>query len=109
MLIAVAGSRPYDAFSLLDEPLWRVLYLYHHLSEREAERVLVRRSDRVDAGLLAAMAFHEPTLLTDEQRAVRHALEALADDPDPVAEDKGQALLARVLRGRALDPDALVS
>ena len=47
--MTVAGSRPYDALSLLDEPLWRVLWTYHHLMEREQRTQLSDRLMRVDA------------------------------------------------------------
>lgn len=109
--MTVAGADPMRAFTLLDEPLWKVLYVFHHLMDREAERALVRRSERVDSGTMTAMAFNAPKLLADEQRTVRDAIDALDGDPEDTAVtvQQGQALLARVLKGRALDPDALVS
>lgn len=102
-----------DAFSLLDEPLWRVLYVFHHLMERDAMHALRDRVARIDMGNVTAMAFHEPKLLADELRDVQGAIRAFEDgtpaQSDPAAQRAaGLALVARIQSGRVLDPAALV-
>lgn len=114
MLTVVAGERPYDVFTLLDEPLWRVLYLFHHLSAKTARAALDARLARVDAGLMTALARHQPAALDDEMRRVRDAIDDFergpAERPDDLAawRARGDALAARIEQGRVLSPEALV-
>lgn len=109
--MTVAASRPYDVFSLLDEPLWRVLYVFHHLVEDEARKALYERLYRVDAAKMAAFALHKPSSLDDEMRDVRAAILEL--DAPPVSDEdrlaRGLALAARIDAGRVLSDEALVS
>ena len=111
MLLIVAGTRPYDALSLLDEPLWRVLWTFHQVMERRAREQLMERLGRVDAGNLTAMAFNKPELLDDEMRAVQQAIRAQEEGPveSDSVQPAGLSLLERVQRGRVLAPEALVS
>ena len=97
---------------LLDVPVWQLLYVFHHLSEREERRQVVERMARVDAGFMTAMAFNEPARLDDERRAVTDALDALEYEPmggTGSLESRAEALLARIESGRVLDPAAMVS
>lgn len=107
----VARERRCDPLALLDEPLWRVLWHYHHLADADARRALTDRMARVDAGFMTAFAFNQPESLDVEMRNVRAALEEL--ERGPVMLDdlraRGEALAARMERGRVLDPTALVS
>lgn len=109
--MTVASERACDPLALIDEPLWRVLWHFYHLQERDARRALTDRMARVDGGYMAAFAFNQPELLDVEMRNVRAAIEEL--ERGPVALDdlraRGEALLARIERGRVLDPTALVS
>lgn len=98
---------------LLDVPVWQLLYVFHHLSERDERRQVMARAARVDAGVLTALAFNEPARLDDELRSVRAAIDAVEYETpasDPVRlEAKAHALLARIESGRVLAPDALQS
>lgn len=109
MIVATETGR--WPFALLDVPVWQLLYVYHHLGERDARRSVERRAARVDAGILTALAMHEPARLDDELRSVRDAMdtieyEASALDPDRLRAD-GLALAARIAAGRAMDAAAL--
>lgn len=109
--MTVAASRPYDVFTLLDEPLWRVLYVFHHLAEERARVALRDRLERVDAGFMTALAFNKPEALDDELQKVHRAI--LGQDEDPIADEdrlaRGLALAERIERGRVLSDEALVS
>lgn len=109
--MTVAGSRPYDALSLLDEPLWRILWTFHHLMEREQRTQLSDRLMRVDAAGLTAQAFHDPKLLADEMRTVQQAIRDHEEGPvvTESVRDRGLALVERIRRGNALAPEALLS
>ena len=109
--MTVAGARPYDALSLLDEPLWRVLWTYHHLMELRTLDRLVARADRVDQGMMVGMGVNEPKLLADELRNVQAAIREQTEGPvvRTTALATGRALVERIRRGRVLEPGALVS
>jgi hypothetical protein len=115
MLLAVAGSEPYRAFALLDEPLWRVLYLFHHLQEHDARESLRARMARVDAGVMTAFAFNQPASLETEMRRVQDAIAEADYGPSDAVDEmaalraKGEALAARIEQGGVLTPDGLVS
>jgi hypothetical protein len=108
--VTVAGQRPYDVFTLLDEPLWRVLYVFHHLQERDARQALDARLARVDEGFMAALAFNKPIALEDELRRVKEEIAALdaPDAPDDTIA-RGLALAERMEQGRVLSDEALIS
>lgn len=115
MLTTVAAARTCDPLALLDEPLWRVLWHFHQLEDREQRQALRDRRARVDAGVLVAMAFNHPDSLDDELRRVRNAIDAYEYGPDSAADGiaalraAGDALASRIEAGRALAPEALVS
>ena len=102
------GRWPLD---LLDVPVWQLLYVFHHLTERDARRAVEARAARVDAAVLGAIGFNEPAKLDDERRAVADALDALEYEPmggTGSLDDRAAALMARIEAGRVLDPTALV-
>ena len=102
------GRWPLD---LLDVPVWQLLYVFHHLNERDERRQVMERAARVDAGFYTAIAVNDPSRLDDERRAVGDAIDALefeAPATDPAVLDaKARALIARIESGRVLSPDAL--
>lgn len=109
--MTVAGSRPYAAFALLDEPLWRVLYVFHHIAKESTRTALRDRLYRVDAGKMTAFAFNSPDNLNDEMQKV---LDAIAEVDGPRVTDadrlaRGLALAERIDAGKVLSDDALVS
>lgn len=102
------GRWPLD---LLDVPVWELLYVFHHLSERDARRAVEARAARLDAALLGSIGFNEPAKLEDERRAVVEALDALEYEqttPTASLDERAAALLARIEAGRVLDPAALL-
>lgn len=116
MLLRVAGDAPYRVFTLMDEPLWRVLYVFHHLQEHDERAALNDRLARVDHGFLTNFAMTQPDSLTEELQRVQAAIARLDQGPGvdaahewADARAKAEAMLARMERGRVLSPDALVS
>jgi hypothetical protein len=115
LLVTVAAERRCDPLALLDEPLWRTLYHFHHLAERDARDALHKRQARVDLGMMVAHAFNQPSSLDDEMRDVRQALADLDREPTEgasvwdAARGKGEEMAARIERGRVLSPEALLS
>jgi hypothetical protein len=115
VLVTVACETGQDVFILLDVPLWRVMYLFHHLQEREARLQLRGRLARVDMGYLNAFAFNHPESLETEMQHVNAAIVAL--DRPPVSRRseveelraRGQAMVARIQREHVLSDEALVS
>lgn len=112
-MIYVAAQMRQDAFALMHEPLWQVLYVFHHLMEREERDNLRRRFERVDAGVMTSLAFNQPSALSDEMTAVQDAIRAL-DKPADVSgvndslRAKAEALAARIEVGEVLSDGALV-
>ena len=113
MLTTVASARSADPLALLDEPLWRLLYHFFHLTERETREALRARMARVDLGYMVAYAFNQPALLDDERRAVSDAIVAYECGPVDEQTDlaalraRGETLAAKIERGRVLSPAAL--
>lgn len=115
MLITVAAETGQDVFALVARPFWQILYQFHLLMER-AQRVALRgRVERVDDGLMAALAFNKPEALDEELQKAHAALDAFedgpADSPDQIAALRaaGESLAARIEHGRVLAPEALVA
>ncbi len=113
MLTTVARETKQDVFTLVREPLWRVLYVFHHLREDDERRALQRRIERVDLGVMVAYGFNEPSKLSDEMRSAIDAAQAF--ERGPVTEvdvealaARANALSARIASGRALSPEAHV-
>lgn len=100
-------------FTLIDEPLWRVLYVYQQLEERDERQALRRRRERVDAGLMTAFAFNQPEKLADELDRVRDAIDEFEYGPQATDIEamraRGRALADRMLATNALSDEALVS
>jgi hypothetical protein len=112
MLTTIAVALHTDVFALLDEPHWRNLYRFYHLVEREARERLSRRYERVDAGVMTAFAFNEPSRLDEERQAVVDAIRAIEHPTAVVLDDiraKAEAMAARMATGKVLTPAALVS
>jgi hypothetical protein len=109
--VRVARARACDPLALLDEPFWRVLWHFHHLTDDDARRALHDRMARVDSGFMTAFAVNQPASLAEEMQKVRAAIEEQERGPTPLDDlrARGEALAARMERGRVLDPDALVS
>jgi hypothetical protein len=110
MLTAIAVASHGDVFALLDEPHWRNLYRFYHLAERDARERLSRRYERVDSGMLSALAFNDPGKLDDERQAVADAIHALEHPGDLGGmRAKAEAMAARMTAGHVLTPSALVN
>lgn len=112
--MAVASETGTSALALMDEPYWGTLWQFHLLCERDERMALVRRVERVDGGVLAAIARHQPGRLTDEVEAAHHALVSLdfpADPADEVAtlRAKATAMAARIESGKTLTDGALLA
>lgn len=114
MLLSVAGNRPYDVFALLDEPLWRVLYVHHHLTAQRERDAVASRAARVDSGFMSALAFNEPAALEVEMQSVQAAIAEL-DTPSAgpagwdAARARAEEMARRMEQGRVLSPEALLS
>lgn len=113
MLTIVAGARRCDPLDLLDEPLWRTLYHFHHLTEQDERLALRARMDRIDLGYMVAQAFNRPAALDDERR---EALESIAeyergaiDEQEDLDElrARGEAMAARIQQAGVLTDAAL--
>lgn len=115
VLVAVGVETHQNVFALMDEPLWCVFYLFHHLRDRDERRMLRERLARVDSGILTAQAFNKPELLDDELKSVQRAIKDYDKSPDDKAAElvairtRGRSLLERIQRDSVLSPDALVS
>lgn len=113
VLVTVGAETRQDPFSLLDRPLWQLLYTFYHLEERATSRALQERRARVDAALMTALATTTPAALDEELRAVDEAIAAFERGPDDsedlsLLRDRGEALASRIEEGRVLSPSALV-
>jgi hypothetical protein len=99
VIVAVACETGQSVVALMDESLWSLLWTYSHLRETEERAALSRRQERVDAGILASMAFNQPQSLNDELAAVRDAVEEFERGPQEsdtaMLRAAAEAMLAR--------------